>query len=97
MPFQVTFLLGVFPIEFQSPFGLFLFKDMLESVLSGKRNGFLAVLYELVAEFTAEMRVRTEIGVVVCPVKAILPDAVVCCQYVKERLVGQTGRDTIPP
>ena len=97
MPFQVTFLLGVFLIEFHSPFGPLFLKNMLESMLFGKRYGFLAVPHELVAKFSAEMGVRTEIGVVVCPVEAILPDAVVCClQEEPYGMIEISGKDVKP-
>ena len=40
------------------------------------------------------MGVRTEIGVVVYPVKAIFPDAVVCClQEEPDSLIDIPGKD----
>ena len=54
MPFEVSMLLGVLPIKFHSSFRPLLFEDMLESVLACQRESFLAVPYELVAEFPAE-------------------------------------------
>ena len=47
--------MGVLPIEFQSPFAFLLLENVLKPVLSGKFNGFLAVPYELSAEFSAEI------------------------------------------
>ena len=94
MPFQVTFFLGVLPIEFLSPFAFLLLENVLKPVLSGKVNRFHAVPYELVAKLSAEMGVRTEVTVVVYPVKTILPDAVVCCLQVEPYgIIDIPGKD----
>ena len=79
MPFEVSFHLGLLPIVLHGPFGLLLLENMFEAVLACQREGFFTVPYELIAEFSAEITVRTKVGVPVCPVIAILPDAVVCC------------------
>ena len=78
MPSEVTFLLGVLQIILQGTFGSLCLENRLTPVLAYQRESFLAVPYELSAEFSAEIRVGTEVGVVVEPVRVILPDAVVC-------------------
>ena len=91
---EVSSLLGVLPIELQSPFGILFIENILESVFACQREGFLAVIYELSAEFSAEIWVRAEVGVVVEPVQVIFQDAVVCClQEESDSLIDMPGKD----